>query len=47
MGFEKLYLVHTTGMKRSDIVVKAEQKFRDYLDYRFNRLNNMIKFIKD
>ena len=47
MAFDKLYLVHATGMKPSDIVVDADQKFKDYLDYRYNRLNNMLDFIRD
>ncbi|CDW82984.1 beta-lactamase-like protein 2 [Stylonychia lemnae] len=46
MAFEKLYLVHTNGMDHADIVVDANKKFADYLDYRYNRLNNMIEFIE-
>eukprot|EP00347_Sterkiella_histriomuscorum_P009755 403340013 len=46
MKFDKLYLVHTLGLNPEDVVVEADKKIQDYLDYRYHRLNNMINFMR-
>ena len=45
LGFEKIFLVHTLGLDPTDIIVDAAYKFKSYLDYRYERLNNMVRFI--
>jgi hypothetical protein len=32
--YDRLYLVHTTGYEREDIVVDARTKIADYIAYR-------------
>lgn len=46
MGFDKLYLVHTLSLDPESIVVDADHKLHEYIDYRYARLNNMIKFLR-
>lgn len=46
MNFDKLYLVHTLGLKPEDLVVNAGSKIDSYLDYRYNKINNMVSFLK-
>ena len=46
MAFNKFYLVHTLGLRPEEIVVDAEQKLNCYLNYRYTRLNAMVKFLQ-
>ena len=46
MGFDKLYLVHTTSLDPAHVVVDANHKIGAYLKYREDRVAKIYDFVK-
>ena len=45
LNFDNLFLVHTIDNERDSIVVKAQEKLRDYRHHREEKMKTILKFV--